>query len=104
MEIIESLVPEQTIEQFADDHDLIMEIHERRATERTQTHLSRYYCHFRRGEIKDGSKLIGATGNGNTKAEAITNYANRISERKLVINSTRTGRKELDVPRLITGI
>jgi hypothetical protein len=83
----------QTIEEFADKHDLVMEVHER-ASISSLSH--RYYAHFKRAELREENCLVGAHGNGVDPKSAITSYARRISQHLLVIN----GNKEIHVPFL----
>lgn len=102
MKIKEFLIPEQTIEEFADDHNLVMELHERPSEIMHKMDISRYYASFSHAEIKKGSMLCSAPGNGDTKEDAISAYASIISEQRLIINATKPNRKEINVPRLIT--
>jgi hypothetical protein len=53
-------------------------------------------------EIKDGGFLVGATGNGQTPSEAITDYVKNISGRKLVFGAYTRDRVEIDAtyPRM----
>lgn len=101
MKVKEFLVPEQTIQGFAEDHGLTMEIHERGADTIQNMQVRRYYAKFSGGEILDGSMLCSATGNGDTKSDAVSDYASRISEKRLVFNATNSRREEINVPRLV---
>jgi hypothetical protein len=91
-----------TLEEFAEKYNLVMEIHER--TPRDMGKLwhegLRYYAHFKNCEMKNDSILIGEFGNGATACEAITDYAQRISESVLVINAMGNTRQEIRVPIL----
>lgn len=98
MKIEKHEIDGMTIEEFADKHDLVMEIHERRTPIGDP---SRYYAHFKSAEAKEGTCcLVGLFGNGSTPEEAITNYAREISLRTIIINAMRDNRREIIVPRL----
>jgi hypothetical protein len=59
-----------------------------------------FYANFKRAEIKDGSIPISADGDGQTPGEAMAEYAKSISNKRLVINSGCTDRREIEVPYL----
>lgn len=86
-----------TIEEFADKHDLTMEVHQRNVNTLASDRL---YAHFKRCEIKVGCCFRSSYGDGNTPAQAIANYAKEISRRLLVIDAMSTGRKEIQCPEL----
>lgn len=88
-------VKKYTIEEFADEHGLEMEVHERE-------HFNDFYAHFKRGEIKEGSMLCGTSGSGPTPEAAIADYAKKIYGKLLVIGAWTPKRKEYHVPNLIT--
>ncbi len=98
MKIEREDIPTQTIEQFAEQHDLIMEIRERPVN---VGNSGRYYAHFKRAEIKDDCILRGAYGDGATPEEAIAAYRNEISLKRLVIDAFAPTRREIRVPRLV---
>jgi DNA-binding transcriptional regulator LsrR (DeoR family) len=90
--------PRMTLEEFADRHGLEMIV-----TERSPSRLAgvaRYYANFSSVEIKDGSILSGAIGNGETPAEAIAAYAHEISEELIVVNARTADRREILTPAL----
>jgi hypothetical protein len=94
-----------TIEEFADEHGLVMEVHERSPKYYCAGKWDagvRYYAHFKKAEIKDGGMLASISGDGATPEEAIASYAQRISEETLVLNAWSTDRIEIDIPRLAT--
>jgi hypothetical protein len=91
--------PTTTLEDFADAHGLVMEVHER---ERPVGDPSRYYAHFKDAEVREGTCcLIGLFGDGRTPEEAIDEYSRAISLRTLVLRAMTKDRAELQVPRLI---
>lgn len=90
----------RTIEEFAELHDLTMEVRERPVA--LQKH-GRFTASFEKSEIKDGGLLIGLYGNGNTPEEAIAGYGKQISGKLLVINAygDPVKRKEILVPEFV---
>jgi len=92
-------IKEQTIEEFADQNDLVMEIYERGANRFDG--VERFYASFKHAEVFEDCFLVGSFGDGNTEEEAITDYAARISEETLVMDACTDHRKEIYVPRLI---
>jgi hypothetical protein len=83
------------IEVFADKHDLIMVVGERRSKE-----LPTYYAYFKYTDFKGDGVLIGSFGNGETPDEAIDDYISIISNTTLVINGFKDNRREIKVPTL----
>ncbi len=103
MKIEEHFVPIATLEDFADDHRLVMEVHERTKRYYCATNdfeNNRYYAHFKNADTTDGYILSSVTGNGPTPEAAIADYAIRISEQLLVIDASTEKRREIVVPRL----
>ena len=101
MEVVIKAIPRLTVEQFADRHGLVMEVFERNPKVGMLTgKFEPFYAHFRSSDVKEGSVLIGEFGNGQTPAEAIADYASRISNRVLVVNASTDQRRELTVPYL----
>ena len=100
MEIKLNKAPRMTIEEFADKHDLIMEVNERSPV-LWKDESSRYYAHFRNAEISRDIFLAGSFGDGSTPEEAISNYAKEISGRTLVVEACRDSRRDIRVPILI---
>lgn len=92
MEIIRELQPRQSLEAFADEHGLKM-----RVVERFQ---GNFYAHFDDAEVKDDGVLIGLYGNGKDEIDAISDYANAVSEKTLVIGARTPERREIRVPIL----
>ncbi|GAF90278.1 unnamed protein product [marine sediment metagenome] len=96
MEIERKIVEEITIEEFAERHNLIMEIRDRGL----KSEHPRYYASFKNSEIEGDGVLIGAYENGETEEEAIQGYAKRISEETLVINARKSDEQRIKVPIL----
>lgn len=86
----------QSIESFADEHGLTMEVHEREASD-----LPRYYAKFSHVETKSGNTLTGVTGNGESEDAAIAEYARLISGKRIVVHAMDSNaRREIDAPEL----
>ncbi len=105
MIIERELVPEMTIEDFADSHGLVMQVMERESADIAMAHIGpngRFYAHFKGAEIKGNRVLISTFGDGATEANAIANYAKEISEKILVFNAyDKAARLELKCPRFV---
>jgi hypothetical protein len=92
-------VPVSTIDKFADENDLVMEVFERgKGTEPNH----RYFAHFKDAEVMDRGFLRSTFGDGPDPDAAIAAYAMEISETRLVIGAHREGRRELAVPHLVS--
>lgn len=99
MKIETQYVATQSLEKFADEHDLTMVVTERPDP---AAESMRYYACFRHSEIKIGCILEGMIGNAAIPDTAIKNYASAISGRMLVIDAMSPKlRREIQLPRLI---
>ncbi len=100
MEIQRIQLRRQTVDGFAKEHTLIMEVHERYA----DASPTRFYAHFKSAEILEGGLegglLRSAFGNGANEEAAIEAYAAEISGQILVIDAGRPTRREISVPIL----
>jgi len=96
MEIIRKHIPVMTLEQFADQNNLALEINER---ENPPYWTKRFYANFRNCEVKDGPLLCSAFGDGDTEEEAIEAYKKEIGQRCLVIIEKGSARREIKAPR-----
>ncbi len=106
MKIENSLVPEMTIEAFADQHNLTMQVRERgvnslRFCKEHHGTSYRYLAHFKNCEVSEGGCLKSAHGNGHTQEEAIADYAKEISEQYLIFDAFTNNRREIKAPRFI---
>lgn len=99
MKIIRNEIPRMTLQEFADKHDLTMVITERNPI--MHHNLPSYYCRFQNCEIKENSTLSSVAGNGSTEADALADYAAKISGRYLVFNAYQDSRKEVQCPILV---
>ena len=98
MQVKEFMLERMTVEEFAEKHGLIMEVHERSAEDSPD----RFYAHFENSDITGDGVLIGAFGNGATAQEAIKNYAEEISGKVLAIDAwTVLNRRNIPVPILV---
>jgi len=98
MKIEYDVLPEMTLEEFADANDLIVEVRER-------PHIrvgrpSRFYASFKHVEVMENGCLAGYFGDGRTAEEAIENYAQEISRRRIAVNAYTDHRIEIQVPTL----
>ena len=100
MEIQTHTVKRQTIEEFADEHGLVMEVRERGRRLAEDMGLRRYYASFIGVDENGNGVLIGGFGNGDTPDEAIADYAARISELPLVVDAWKDSRREIRAPIL----
>lgn len=71
-----------TLEKFADEHRLVMQVNERERQD-----LPRFWAKLGDVEVVDGCMLRGAFGNGGTPNDAITDYCNEISTKRLKIRN-----------------
>ena len=63
--------------------------------------LPRYYAKFENCEVKEDCCLIGTYGNGSTIDEALSNYCNEVSNKRMVFNSHTSKRQEIVFPKLV---
>ena len=97
MKIERTLIHEMTIAEFAEKHNLVMEIHERGLP---VGNPGRFYAHFKHADTKEGHILCGEYGDGATPLAAVMAYATAISLKMLVIDAYEDTRREIRVPRL----
>lgn len=100
MKVESHTLPRSTIEAFADKHGLVMEIHERSPVDSQ----NRFYAHFKRVEVSDGSVLIGTYGNGATPEDAIAAYGEKIAGKLIVVDAFGSERREIAVPVIVAAI
>lgn len=90
-------IKEMSLEEFADKHGLVMEVHER---EKPATEGMRFYAHFRDVEVLNGRCLVSEYGDGSDPVIAVARYAKMISGKVIVLNAYRFSRREIIVPKL----
>lgn len=83
-----------TFDYFAVQYNLTMNITERPIG----NGLPRYVAQFYDVEISDGFFLRGAYGEGNTEAEAISRYAQKLRGNRIVISAGSQDRREVQCP------
>lgn len=101
MKIEKNLIRRMTLEEFAEEHDLTMEINERDSS----IVAPRYYAQFKYSELEDGSVFIGIYGNGHTEEGAIKDYEEQLSKlygRKLIFNAFTPERQEIVIPVFVS--
>lgn len=88
-----------SLEDFADKHGLTLLVGERTANCWTN---DRFYARFKHISVKnkDGDGFCVVMGDGPTADEAICKYADAISGRTIVIDTTEKSHKEIQVPQL----
>ncbi len=97
MKICRTVIKRTTIEAFAEEHDLVMEVNER---EDGFDKNRKFFACFLSSDTIEGGFLVGAFGDGKTEKEAIEQYARRISGKHLVLDAHNSHRKEIIVPIL----
>ena len=63
--------------------------------------LKRFYVLFRNGHAMESSCLVGYSGSGDTIDEALKDYCNHISGKRMAFNAYSQNRTEVQLPRLI---
>jgi hypothetical protein len=98
MKIERHTIERISIEDFADKHNLTLELHER--TDGT------FFVHFMHADVKEGDcLLVGKYGDGQNEDFAIQDYCKEISNETLVISAfSKKDRREIRVPRLFYKI
>ena len=91
------LLNSKEITEFEKEIGYELVVHERPS----YLNLDRFYVSFEHGEVMENGCLIGASGNGNTIDEAIIDYCNQISNRKMAFNAYQENRKEIRCPKLV---
>lgn len=99
MNIIYDLLREVSIEDYADESGLLMQV-----SERADPSLGgRFLCYFRDVEVVDGCVLCSVHGNGETVNDAISDYASAISLKRLRIRQDYNSPIEVIAPKLKRG-
>lgn len=86
MRVEMNLVPEATLQDFAERQDLVLEVNER-DPELAREVGATYYVGFKDVQIKDGVFRRSTSGNGNTIHEAASDLARQLSRQTIVINA-----------------
>lgn len=92
------------LQDFAVEHGLVMLTVERSESSYCADRdfkNNRWYAHFKGVEVSENDRfLLSEAGNGPTPAQAVRDYARKISEKKIVIGAYSPERKEVYVPVL----
>lgn len=95
-----------TLEEFADKHGLTMKVTARSGVGSPPVgHGARFYAEFDGVDVMEDGCLCGVFGNGATPDEAIRNYIQKISEKRIAIDalSSDRPRRNIYVP-IITSV
>mgnify|MGYP000901933519 CR=1 FL=1 len=84
-----------SLSDFADRHGLSIVVRER---PQCVDDGLRFFASFDGAEVKDGSMLVAAHGNGADPNRAIASYASEIAGQVLVVDAWRVSRREIAVP------
>ncbi len=91
--------------EFASINNLTLEVNERARRRDYSGYgngpvgpLRRYWVHFDRVEAIEGCMLAGYSGNGDTIAEAIRDYAGKLAGARIVHKAMGPDRREFDCP------
>ena len=103
MKTVREFLPCMTIEQFAEENDLVMEVKERSVNRDSSM---RYYASFQYCCIRSESNFsfTYADGNGNTPEEAIMDYIKKIEVKTLFFGwyaPHGVDKRKIKVPRLV---
>ena len=98
MKIEKHLLTRMRLEDFADEHGLVMEVYERE--ENLIPFHGHFYVQFKGVKVEKGAMLYGVSGEGNTIEAAISDYAQKISHKTIVINAMHDDRREIEIPLL----
>lgn len=99
-------VEKNTLEAFADEHDLTVVVYEREPELLRLPRIgpnARFFAEFQCCEVKEGRVLCSYYGDGPTPEAAMEDYARRISGKLLVMNAYSPTRKEIQAPHF-TGV
>jgi hypothetical protein len=97
MKAIVKRINRMTIEEFATQHDLILRVTEREAAYAAP---GKWYCYFPEIEIKKGGVLESGSGDGDTINDAIFNYCEILSNKRVVYKAFTPSRAEFTMPEL----
>jgi hypothetical protein len=92
-------IPEMTIEEYVETHDLEMVVNERpvRADDPCRFYASLIQC-----DVKQGNMLLDATGDGSTPEQAIKDCGRAINLKTVVFRArSLTDRREIQRVRII---
>lgn len=85
-----------TLEAFANEHGLVMQVFERSAS--LSTPSQRFYARFEDTEVMERGLLRGIYGEGPNPDAAIQDYASRLAGTRIAVQAYTDKRREFDVP------
>lgn len=95
MKIKRNFMPWISLDEFADEHNLTLEINERDLSIKAP----RFYTQFKYTEVDSGNVVYG---DGNTEDEAIEDYCKKISGQIIIIHAGNDDKKQtIKVPLLM---
>ena len=94
MRIVDKSYPVVSFEAFADEHELTIVINERPSSYK----LPRYFAAFEHVEVMERGCLASICGDGDTKVEAIRNYAARLAGERIAVDAYTDKRREIQCP------
>ena len=95
--MILKLIPEKEILELEKELGIELVMNERNH----RLGLKKFYVSFPRLESMEGSCLISYSGNGETMDEALKDYAEQLSCRRIVIDAYKSERKEIELPKIV---
>lgn len=102
MKVKYHMIERMSLDAFAKQHGLVMQVHERSNSELSHAWADKFFCYFAYLEELDGIVLHATAGNGKTPKDAITNYCYEISNKLMVYKATsKKLRKEINVPKIL---
>ena len=63
--------------------------------------VSKYHVCFEGGEVMENGMLVGVFGDGNTVDQALDDYCNQISGKRMAFNAMTPYRINIDIPHLV---
>lgn len=100
MKVIINNLERVELEEFANKHNLVMQVSERDMAGQALG-MSKYTAKFKGVEVKSGATLEGVYGKGMTPEDAIKDYCSEISGEWIVVNAYGNDRKLIYTPHLL---
>lgn len=93
MKINRNTLKRPTLEEFADKHDLTLEIGERPK----EYGLPRYFAYLKDVYLDEGCVVVGTSGNGDDEQSAVQDYVKRLNGQLLTIRPFDPSRRKKTV-------
>ncbi len=97
MQIERDLIEKMSLQEFADRHNLVMRISERRPP---LENLERFIASFKNVEVVGDGVLSSLYGDGPTEEIAMQNYAKQLSHTLIAVDAYSPKRREIQCPEL----